>query len=275
MRKILFWSLWVGFAGYAFIFAPPNQPDTFELIKNLSTGQWEGINPLIVSLFNLMGVFPLIYSCLVFIDGQGQKIPAWILATFSFGFGAFALLPYLALREPNPDFVGKKNAFLKLLDSRITGILLSVGAIVLVSYGLQGGNWSDFVQQWKTDRFIHVMSLDFCMLCLVFPALLGDDMAKRDMKNPILYWLVTLIPLFGPLAYLSVRKPLPDDSLDEVVNQQTVRGESEYQRLLRSMFVFEYRDVKGRWFGISPALAETEKVLAWEQSEYRIPATFS
>ena len=63
--------------------------------------------------------------------------------------------------------------------------------------------------------------------------------------------------------------------LYEVVNQQTVRGESEYQRLLRSMFVFEYRDVKGRWFGISPALAETEKVLAWEQSEYRIPATFS
>ncbi|MCJ8280877.1 MAG: ATP-binding protein, partial [Rivularia sp. ALOHA_DT_140] len=62
--------------------------------------------------------------------------------------------------------------------------------------------------------------------------------------------------------------------LYEVVNQQTVRGESEYQRLLRSMFVFEYRDVKGRWFGISPALAETEKVLAWEQSEYRIPATF-
>ena len=34
--------------------------------------------------------------------------------------------------------------------------------------------------------------------------------------------------------------------LYEVVNQQTVRGESEYQRLLRSMFVFEYRDVKGR-----------------------------
>ncbi|MEL6462516.1 MAG: DUF2834 domain-containing protein [Cyanobacteria bacterium J06621_15] len=220
MRKVLFWLLWVGFAGYAFVFAPPNQPDTFELIKNLSTGQWEGINPLIVSLFNLMGVFPLIYSCMVFIDGKGQKIPAWIFATLSFGIGAFALLPYLALREPNPDFAGKKNIFLKLLDSRITGILLTVGAIVLLSYGLQGGSWDNFIQQWKTDRFIHVMSLDFCMLCLIFPALLGDDMARRNMKNPILYWLITLIPLFGPLAYLSIRKPLPDDSLDEVVTKQ-------------------------------------------------------
>lgn len=220
MRKIIFWSIWVGFSVYAFVFAPPNQPDTFELIKNLSTGQWEGINPLIVSLFNLMGVFPLIYGCMVFIDGKNQKIPAWIFASFSFGVGAFALLPYLALREPNPDFVGEKNTFLKLLDSRITGILLSVGAIILVSYGLQGGNWSDFFQQWKTDRFIHVMSLDFCLLCLLFPALLGDDMARRSMKNPILYWLVTLIPLFGPLAYLSVRKPLPDNTQEELISKQ-------------------------------------------------------
>ncbi|MEO1430808.1 MAG: DUF2834 domain-containing protein [Cyanobacteria bacterium J06633_8] len=220
MRKILFWSLWIGFAGYAFVFAPPNQPDTFELIKNLSTGQWEGINPLIVSLFNLMGVFPLIYSCMLFIDGKGQKIPAWLFASFSFGIGAFALIPYLALREVNPNFVGKKNAFLRLLDSRITGIVLSVGAIVFISYGLQGGNWSGFFQQWQTDRFIHVMSLDFCMLCLLFPTLLGDDMAKRDMKNPILFWLVTLIPLFGPLAYLSLRKPLPNNNQEEVITKQ-------------------------------------------------------
>jgi hypothetical protein len=55
--------------------------------------------------------------------------------------------------------------------------------------------------------------------------------------------------------------------LYEVVNQQSVKGESDYQRLLRSMFVFEYRDPLGRWFGISPALAETEKVLAWQQSK--------
>ena len=220
MRKIIFWLLWVGFATYAFIFAPPNQPDTLELIKNLSTGEWEGINPLIVSLFNIMGVLPIIYSCMVFIDGRGQKISAWLFATLSFGVGAFALLPYLALREANPNFVGKKNALIKLLDSRITGIALIIGAIILVSYGLQGGNWGDFVQEWQTSRFIHVMSLDFCMLCLLFPALLADDMARRSMKNPILFWLVTLIPLFGPLAYLSLRKPLLDNTQEKVISKQ-------------------------------------------------------
>jgi hypothetical protein len=43
----------------------------------------------------------------------------------------------------------------------------------------------------------------------------------------------------------------------QVVQQQHVKGEREYQVLLRSMFVYEYRDDLGRWFGVNPALAET------------------
>lgn len=220
-RKIGFWLLWLGFITYAFAIAPPDRPDTVELITNLSTGKWAGINPLIVSLFNLMGVFPLIYSCLLFIDGRGQKIPAWIFATLSMGVGAFALLPYLALRQPNPTFSGQKNLFLKLLDTRLTGVVLSVGAIALVAYGLSKGDWADFIQQWQTSRFIHVMSLDFCLLCVLFPALLGDDMARRGMNNSVIFWLTALIPLFGSLIYLCVRPPLLEDS-SAVASQQVV-----------------------------------------------------
>jgi AAA ATPase domain len=54
--------------------------------------------------------------------------------------------------------------------------------------------------------------------------------------------------------------------LYEVLQQQSLKGESDYQRLLRSMFVFEYRDLRGRWFGISPTLAESEKVLLWQRT---------
>ena len=57
------------------------------------------------------------------------------------------------------------------------------------------------------------------------------------------------------------------DLLYELVHQQNLKGETEYQRLLRSMFVFEYRDRQGRWFGISPALGETEQVLAWQDQD--------
>jgi hypothetical protein len=207
LRKIVFGSLWLGFLTYGFLFAPPDQPDTWELIKQLSLGQWQDINPLVIALFNLMGIWPVIYSAVLFIDGRGQKIPAWPFATASFGVGAFALLPYLALRQPNPEFPGEKNLLIKLLDSRVTGVLITIAAVILVGYGLQG-DWGNFVQQWQTSRFIHVMSLDFCLLSLLFPVLLGDDMARRRIKNQQLLWLITLIPLLGPCIYLSVRPPL-------------------------------------------------------------------
>ncbi|MGE5656665.1 MAG: DUF2834 domain-containing protein [Actinomycetota bacterium] len=208
IRKIGFWLVWLGLITYAFAFAPPNSPDTLSLITNLSTGNFKDINPLIVALFNLMGVWPLIYSCVLFVDGRGQKIPAWVFAGLSFAVGAFALLPYLGLRESNPQFIGNKNLLIKILDSRLTGITLTLGTAVLVIYGLANGNWSDFIQQWQTKRFIHVMSLDFCMLSLLFPALLKDDMARRGMQSSLGFWAVTLVPLLGPLAYLCVRKPL-------------------------------------------------------------------
>lgn len=51
--------------------------------------------------------------------------------------------------------------------------------------------------------------------------------------------------------------------LFQVVRQQTVKGDIEYQTLLRSMFVFEYRDREGRWFAINPALAEAKKFKLW------------
>ncbi|WP_427162174.1 DUF2834 domain-containing protein [Aliinostoc sp. HNIBRCY26] len=208
VRKIAFGVLWLGFIVYAFVFAPPDSPDTFELIKNLSTGQWQGINPLVIALFNLMGIWPMIYSAVLFVDGRGQKIAAWPFAAASFAVGAFALLPYLTLRQPNPQFTGQKDALIKRLDSRVTGIFLTVVAAILVAYGLIAGDWSNFLQQWQTSRFIHVMSLDFCLLSLLFPTLLRDDMAHRGWENQQFFWLFAALPLFGALTYLCVRPPI-------------------------------------------------------------------
>jgi bacteriorhodopsin len=83
-----------------------------------------------------------------------------------------------------------------------------VGAIALLTYGLTAGDWSNFIQQWQSDRFIHVMSLDFCMLCLLFPALIGDDMARRGLQDKRIFWAVALVPLLGAIAYLTLRPPL-------------------------------------------------------------------
>jgi hypothetical protein len=221
-RKIAFGLLWLGFTSYAFFFAPPdNFAATLELIKNLTTGNLQGINPAVIALFNIMGIWPIVYSSVLFADGRGQKVRAWPFAVASFALGAFALLPYLALRESNPQFVGQKSLLIKTFDSRIIGILLTLGAGFLVAYSLQG-DWADFFQQWQTTRFVHVTSLDFCMLSLLFPTLLGDDMTRRAWKNNQLFWLFALIPLFGPLLYLSVRPPLAEADVQSSQPQPAV-----------------------------------------------------
>ena len=205
MRLIFFAVLWVGFVVYAFILAPPQQSDTFNLILKLSTGNWEGINPAIIAIFNAMGIWPMVYACVALIDGRGQRLPAWPFVLVSFAVGAFALLPYLALRKVNPTFTGPKTILLRLVDSRWLGALLTAGSLAVVGFGLFKGDWSDFWQQWQTSRFIHVMTLDFCFLWLLFPALLKDDMARRHLQQPWIYVGVLALPLVGASAYLAWR----------------------------------------------------------------------
>lgn len=53
--------------------------------------------------------------------------------------------------------------------------------------------------------------------------------------------------------------------LFQVVQHQTVKGDTEYQTLLRSMFVFEYRDHNGCWYGINPALEEAQQYQSWRK----------
>ncbi|MCY6491310.1 DUF2834 domain-containing protein [Leptolyngbya sp. GGD] len=211
-KKILLTLVWIGFVSYAFTLAPPQQPDTFDLIINLSTGKIAGVNPLIVALFNIMGVLPMAYSCITFLDGRSQKIPAWLFTLASFGTGAFALLPYLIFRQPSPTFQGQKNWLLKILDSRITGSAIALGGIGLFLYGVANGDWSNFVQQWQTSRFIHVMSLDFCLLCALFPMLLQDDMKRRGLTDSNLFKILSFVPFFGALIYLALRPPTIEQS---------------------------------------------------------------
>lgn len=210
-NKLIFGGIWLFFTVYAFVFAPPSQPETLELITKLATAQIAGINPLVVALFNLMGVLPLVYACLLLVDGRGQKIAAWKLLLPSFGVGAFALLPYLALRKKNPYWIGKLDRVLRVLESPLTAILLGVTVLSLIFWGINSGDWSNFVQQWHNSKFIHVMSLDFCLLCLLLPMLVKDDLVRRGIDNIALWNTIAFVPLLGTLVYLCLRPPLPVD----------------------------------------------------------------
>ncbi|MBE9157641.1 DUF2834 domain-containing protein [Nodosilinea sp. LEGE 06152] len=210
MNRLFFWGLWLGFVLYAFILAPPNRLDTADLILRLSTGDWQGINPIVIALFNAMGIWPMAYAALALIDGAEQKLRAWPFVVVSFAVGAFALLPYLALRQPNASASSSKGLLIRLLESRWLGAVLAAGAIALAAFALLKGDWPDFWQQWQTGRFIHVMSLDFCALWLLFPVLLQDDMARRGLNQPWITAAVLALPLVGACLYLALRPSLPE-----------------------------------------------------------------
>jgi hypothetical protein len=211
ISKILLGLLWLGFLSYAFFFAPPDRPETFTLIQNLSTGQWDGINPWIIALFNVMGIWPLLYFGVLFADGDRQTIRAWPFAVASMAVGAFSILPYLTLRTPHTGWSGPKTWGLRIWDSRWIGAIALAGAAACLWFGATQGNWSDFVQQWYSSRFIHVMSLDFLMLSVLFPTLVSDDMARRGMNPMGLLRFIAMVPLLGPCIYLMARSPLHDE----------------------------------------------------------------
>jgi hypothetical protein len=215
VRRLGFAGLWLLFLGYATFLAPGDGPETMELIVRLSTGQVAGINPAIVALFNLMGVLPLAYSCLLYADGRGQKIWAWPFAVGAFAVGAFALIPYLGLRQDNAGWIGPKSRTIRFWDARATAIAILVAAVGLVLYGLLAGDWADFGRQWGSSKFIHVMSLDFCLLSLLGSELVPDDMARRGMMDGKWLTVVQWVPLFGLLVYLVVRPRL--QSVEETV----------------------------------------------------------
>ncbi len=211
MRPVFLIALWLGLIAYAAILAPPDQPDTLDLIRRLSVGDWGGINPAVITLFSAMGIWPMVYACVALIDGQGQRPPAWPFVVGCFALGAFALLPYLALRQPQAKFLGPKTALLRLVDARWLGAVLLVGAIAVLGLGLVQGDWAAFGQQWQTSRFIHVTGIDFCALWLLFPILLRDDLARRGLpQHPWIYAGVMALPLVGACLYLVLRPPLPE-----------------------------------------------------------------
>jgi hypothetical protein len=101
IRKVLLAWIWASFVVYTIRLAPLDQPETWAIAKRLLTLQWGDLNAYLVAIFCLMGVWPMIFACLMFFDGKMQKIPAWPYFLGSNGTGVLCLLPYLILRQPN------------------------------------------------------------------------------------------------------------------------------------------------------------------------------
>jgi len=211
LRWLVLGSIWVVFVAYTLWLAPLDQAYTWTFARRVATLHWGEINAYLLAIFWLMGVWPMIYACLMFADGRMQPFPAWPFFVGSNLTGVICLLPYLLVRQRNQSFSGKKDRWLDLLERRSTGIGLLGTAIALIAYAVTTGDWHEYVAQFHSRAFVHLITLDFCLMGLIFPLtpLLDDDMQRRGVYRADRFWAIALVPLFGPLLYLCWRPTLP------------------------------------------------------------------
>lgn len=125
----LLFVLWVGLIYYVFNLTPDQTPsrDVYFLKKLLNLKGDDGfrMNDVLVSLWYIMGLWPLVYSMLLLPTGRSSKskVPVWPFLTFSFFGGVYALLPYFVLWRPPPPPVEETELRrwpLNFLESKIT-----------------------------------------------------------------------------------------------------------------------------------------------------------
>lgn len=115
-------------------------------------------DPYLIAVFNLLGLFPLAFLLFGFRYLNMTK-STWVSLSMGFMLGGFALtVPFI-----NQD-LNKKKVSHKIHMVALIGL---IGAVITIGYGLILGNISDYIDAFRTDSFIHIMTLDFLFLYLL------------------------------------------------------------------------------------------------------------
>ncbi|KAK4802645.1 hypothetical protein SAY86_000848 [Trapa natans] len=219
--SILLFFLWVALLYYVFNLAPNQTPsmDTYFLQKLLNLKGDDGfkMNEVLVSLWYIMGLWPLMYGMLLLPAGRSSKgsPPLWPFLALSFFGGIYALIPYFVLWKPPPYSTEESELRrwpLNFLESKLTAGALLAGGLGLIIYAAlaNGDVWEEFYRYFRGSKFIHVTSIDFSLLSAFAPFWVYNDMTHRKWYEKG-FWLLPLsaIPFLGPALYLVLRPSLP------------------------------------------------------------------
>uniref|UniRef100_A0A0D9X6Y8 Cardiolipin synthase N-terminal domain-containing protein n=1 Tax=Leersia perrieri TaxID=77586 RepID=A0A0D9X6Y8_9ORYZ len=161
--SVLLFGIWAGLMYYVFQLAPNQTPyrDTYFLQKlcNLKGDDGFRMNDVLVSLWYIMGLWPLVYSMLLLPTGRSSKgkIPVWPFLILSCFGGVYALIPYFVLWKPPPPPIDEEQIGqwpLKFLESKLTaGVTFSVGLGLIVYAAKAGGeDWQEFIRYFRESK---------------------------------------------------------------------------------------------------------------------------
>lgn len=150
---------------------------------------------------------------ILLVDGQNQPLNGTLTTLLAMALGGFIILPYMGLRRSENAKKYRTNIFVRIFESKLLVILLMVLTIGCIAFGLKFGYTSAFLHEFRSNQFIHIMTIDFFVVSFSFPELIADDLKRRNMnqKNQCqFYSRLCFVPLMGPLIYLYQRKPLQE-----------------------------------------------------------------
>lgn len=229
--SFLLFVLWAGLMYYVFNLSPNQTPSRdrylLEKLLNLKGDDGFRMNEVLVSLWYIMGLWPLVYSMLLLPTGRSSKsrIRVWPFLILSCFGGAYTLLPYFILWRPPPPLVQEAELRrwpLNFMESKVTAVMsLAAGLGLMIYAGLANGDvWKEFFQYFRERKFIHVTCIDYILLSAFAPFWVYNDMTARKWSDKGSWLLpLSLIPFVGPALYTLLRPSL--SGLPELVSSTT------------------------------------------------------
>lgn len=204
---MVFLIIWLLLIAYA-VFLAPGTGANNPIIPQLLSGDWGAIDPLVLAVFNSLGIFPLVFLTLLLLNDE-QRWPAWPFALLSFGIGAFALLPYYAFGIRKPEKRLRTPRWLvRFLRTRFWLIVLIVMWAGNWLTLLQGFSFTDYADAFFASSLVSVMTVDWFVLYGL--SVYTVHRFYPDAHSKGLAW----IPIIGPVLVLLMNRELTERTRD-------------------------------------------------------------
>ncbi|MGE6413607.1 hypothetical protein ACQKDD_05530 [Planococcus kocurii] len=195
---MIFLIVWLLLIGYAVFLAPGGETDP--ILSSIFSGDLGAIDPLVLAVFNALGLFPLVFLTLLLLNDR-QKWPAWPFALLSFGIGAFSLLLYFAFGNRHTDRKLRTPDWLaRFLASRFWLVVLMVFWLINGLTLLQGFSLAAYREAFFASSLVSVMTVDWFVLWGL--SVYATYHFYPHAKLKALAW----IPIIGPVLVLFVNK---------------------------------------------------------------------
>ena len=195
---MIFFTIWLLLIGYAVFLAPGGDSDP--ILSNIFSGNLGAIDPLVLAVFNSLGLFPMVFLTLLLLNDR-QKWPAWPFALLSFGVGAFSLLPYFAFGDRKAERKRRTpNWLARFLGSRFWLILLMLSWAANTLTLLQGFSLKAYQEAFFASGLVSVMTIDWFVLWGLSVYAVHRFYPEARLKA--LAW----IPILGPVLVLFINK---------------------------------------------------------------------